>query len=249
MARIYWPKVFNIGQEINIDDRQQIHCLRDVLRLKLDDDIFVFDGHGKEYLCQIQELSRSSVRLTIKAEIRIKPRVKSYLAIACALTKQKGKFDDLVDKLSQLGVDKIIPMITERVIPHWDSEQKQRNRSRWHKIAKKACAQSGRNALPIIEPVREIDYILHNSQSYDLKLIPTLMGSRQNLRQIINDSLTSKKSILVLIGPEGDFSQEELNLAAKEKFIPVFLGEQTLCVDTAALTVASFLRLYESNQQ
>jgi len=243
MTRLYCPKEVVSGSEILINDRKQVHYLCNVLRLKLNDDVFAFDGQGNEYRCKVQELSKKIVRLLIKEELKIKPQSKSYLAVACSLPKQKSTFDDLVDKLSQLGVDKIIPMITERVIVRWNSDQKQRHHQRWYKIAKQACAQSGRNTLPIIEPIKEIGQILAYGKSFDLKLIPTLIQRKQNLGDIISDSLP--KSILVLIGPEGDFTDQELTQAREAGFTSVFLGDLVLRVDTAAIAVAAFFKLYE----
>ena len=242
MNRLYCPKELIKGEQIFINDRKQIHYLKDVLRLKLKSNIFVFDGQGNEYLCQIQWLSKKATRLLIKKRIKIKPKRKINLAIACALPKHKDRFDDLVDKLSQLGVDRIIPMITERVIVRWDYNQRQKHQQRWCKIAQQACAQSRRNALPIIEPIKEMDTVLSYGEFYDLKLIPVVFEKKRNLRDIISSALP--KSALILIGPEGDFTTQELNRAKKSGFIPIFLGDLILRVETAAIAVAAFFRLY-----
>ncbi len=244
MARLYCPKELIDGKQIVINERKKIHYLCDVLRLKVDDDVFVFDGQAHEYHCQIQGLSKRRVTLQIKKEANVKFQWKTSLTVACALPRQKSRFDDLVDKLSQLGVDRIIPMITERVIVRWDSNQRQRHHQRWRKIAQAACIQSGRNTLPDIEPIKEINQILACAGSYNLKLIPTLMKRKENLSDILFGSLP--KSILVLIGPEGDFTKQELAQAEKAGSIPVFLGNLILRVDTAAIAVAAFFRLYEN---
>ncbi len=241
MRRLYCPEESIAGEYINIINPEQIHYLRDVLRLRINDDILVFDGRAHQYHCQIQELSRDIVRLLIKSKAKIKSGLKPNLTVACALPRQKNRFDDLIDKLSQLGVYRIIPMITERVIVRWDYSQKQKHLKRWYKIAGQACAQSGRNILPVIEPVKEIAQILSSAVSYELKLIPTLLEKKRCLRDIVCGF--SPSSILVLIGPEGDFAKQELDKAISAGFIPVCLGDLVLRVDTAALAIASFLRL------
>jgi len=243
MARLYYPEEFIHGEHILVNQVEQIHYLCDVLRLKINDDVFVFDGRGNEYRCQIDKLSGKEIRLLKKEKIKIRLQWKTNLEIACALPKQKSRFDDLVDKLSQLGVDRIIPMLTERVILRWDAHSRLRHRQRWCKIAKQACIQSGRNHLPIIDPVREINQILAHADSYDLRLIPTLSEKKRNLRDLLSEPLP--KSALVLIGPEGDFTHQELAQAENSGFIPVFLGDLVLRVDTAAIAVAAFFRLYE----
>jgi 16S rRNA (uracil1498-N3)-methyltransferase len=243
MARLYCPEESLHGKYIVIGEREQIHYLCDVLRLKIKDEVFVFDGRGNEYHCQIQKLSSREITLTKIEKIKMRLQWKTNLAIACALPKQKSRFDDLVDKLSQLGVDRIIPMITKRVIVRWDSNQKQRHRQRWCEIAKQACIQSGRNNLPIVEPVKEINQILTQVESYDSRLILTLLEKKRNLRDIVCEPLP--KNVLILIGPEGDFTPQELTQAKTAGFIPVFLGDLVLRLDTAAIAVAAFFRLYE----
>jgi 16S rRNA (uracil1498-N3)-methyltransferase len=236
MARLYCPKESIQGEEIFINDPRQIHYLCDVLRMKVKDDIYIFDGQGKEYRCKIEQLSKKRVTLTMKEENKNKVHSQFNLTVACSLPKQKNRFDDLIDKLSQLGVDKIIPMITQRVVVRWDYSRIQRHHHRWEKIAQQACIQSGRNVLPVIEPIKEIRQILNSSESYDLKLIPTITEEKHNLRDIVNKTL-------ILIGPEGDFTEGELAQAVNAGFIPICLGDLVLRVDTAAIAVASFFRL------
>jgi 16S rRNA (uracil1498-N3)-methyltransferase len=242
MARLHCPKEFIGEEQIIINQPRQVHYLRDVLRLRFGDDVSVFDGEGHEYHCCIQGVSKTRLTLMIKGKSDIELRQKIYLAIACALPKQRNRFDDLVNKLSQLGVNKIIPMITERVIVRWGPEQKQRYQQRWAKIAEAACIQSGRDSLPAIEPIREISQVL--TEDYDLKLIAALTDNRQTLKGVLSKPLP--KSILVLIGPEGDFSKQELTRAKKTGFIPLDLGSLVLRVDTAAIAVAAFFRLSEA---
>ncbi|MGD9015223.1 MAG: RsmE family RNA methyltransferase [Candidatus Omnitrophota bacterium] len=243
MARIYCPEESLRSENIVVNQRAQIHYLCDVLRLKINDHIFVFDGKGNQYDCQIQQLSKKEARLLKKEKINIKLQWKINLAIACALPKQKSRFDDLVDKLSQLGVDRIIPMITERVIVRWDANQRQRHNQRWRKITQQACIQSGRNNLPVIEPIQGIKQILTRAHAYDLKLIPTLMEKKNNLRELLSEPLP--RSVLFLIGPEGDFTHQELTQAKTCGFIPVSLGDLILRLDTACIAVTAFFRLYE----
>ena len=241
MTRLYYPAKLIDKKQILISQRRQIHYMLDVLRLKADEEIFVFDGEGNEYRCRIQGISKELVSLCVKQRISSRLNRKISLSIACALTRQKGRFDDLVDKLSQLGVDRIIPMLCQRVVLRWDYGQKQRHQLRWQRIAQEACRQSGRNALPVIEPVTDINRILSFGGDYDLKLIPTPSEKRQNLANVLFKSQAER--ILVLIGPEGDFAQQELAGAKKAGFIPVLLCDLTLRVETAAIAVAALFKL------
>ncbi len=111
---------------------------------------------------------------------------------------------------------------------------------RWKKIALNASEQSQRKVLPIIDPVRKIEEVINDSDNYDLKLIPALIDERQPINEVLTKS--NPKNIIVLIGPEGDFTQEEVNLAKNSGFLAVSLGESVLRVETAAVSVASFLK-------
>ncbi|MGZ4090662.1 MAG: RsmE family RNA methyltransferase, partial [Bacteroidia bacterium] len=117
----------------------------------------------------------------------------------------------------QLGVDRIIPMRTERVVVKLDSAGAESRLKRWQKIAQSAAQQSQQARIPIIEPVTNIRDVVLNSQDYDLKLIPHLTGERRLIKDILAES--RPKNILVLIGPEGDFTLEEVALALGNGFI------------------------------
>lgn len=240
MRRLYCPEEKITDGCLEIGNPQKIAYLRNVLRLRRSDCLMAFDGKGIRYHCQIKELSKKRARLFIKKREKDVFLRRDYLAIACALTKQKNKFDDLVDQLTQLGVDKILPMATQRVIARWNDCKRQKHLERWQRIAANASAQSGRSVLPQIEPLSQFSRILAVSESYDLKLIPTLGRARQGLSEM---TFALARRILVLIGPEGDFSEAEITQAEAAGFIPVSLGSLVLRVNTAALAVAAFFRL------
>ena len=147
--------------------------------------------------------------------------------------------DDIVDKLTQLGIDRIIPLKTERVVVKLDKHKEALRVERWRKITRSASIQSHRNKMPVVEPIRTLAVLLSESDQFDLKLIPTLTGSRRKLKDCLEQ--VSVKNILVLIGPEGDFSDEEVGLAIKAGCVPVTLGDLVLRVDTAAIAVAAIL--------
>lgn len=242
MHRFYYPSQNISSNKIIINDKEQIHYIRDVLRLNSNDEVFVFDDKGNEYLCLIKELLDNKAILEIK-EGRTTKLGRIKITLACAIPK-KSKMDEIVDKLTQLGVDKIIPLETERVIVKLDKNKKILRHKRWEKIAQNAAQQSQRNTLPIIEPIKNIEEVLSQSKDYDLKLIPTLSGERRALREIL--AKPKAKNILVLIGPEGDFTLKEINLAKKAGCILVSLGDLVLRIETAAVAIVSFIRLYEN---
>lgn len=226
------------GDSITVTDAAQVHHIKDVLRSKIGDEVAVFDGSGSEYICSIEKLSPTQAVLVIKSK-RLAARPPVKITIACAIPK-KTSMDDIIDSLTQLGIDRIIPVETERVIVKLDETKKSARLERWRKIARSAAEQSHRSSLPQVDPVSPFETVISGSGDFDLKLIPTLPASRP-IGEIITQS--KPRSIIVLIGPEGDFTPQEVESALKAGFVPVSLGGTVLRVATAAIAVASYIRL------
>jgi 16S rRNA (uracil1498-N3)-methyltransferase len=225
-------------ESIIISDPGQLHHLRDVLRLATNEEITVFDGRGYECQCIVSQIDAKSVILTVKTrEVVNTPKVR--MTVACALPK-KG-LDDIVDKLTQLGVRTIIPMMTERVVVRMEGRGTQAKLNRWRRLAQAAAEQSQRGDIPEIKPLTEFREVVGHSDDFTIKLIPNLGGDRKNLNEIVTNA--AFESILVLIGPEGDFTAEEVDMAVMAGFIPVSLGSLVLRVDTAAVAVAAYIRM------
>lgn len=191
-----------LRDKIILSDKNQIHHLKDVLRLKPEDKVIVFDDKGNEYNSIIEKILPQSVILKIKEKHRNIPIKKTQITVACAIPK-KSKIDEIIDKLTQLGVNRIIPLETERVMVNLDEKKKGVRLTRWQKIAQNASLQSQRNNLPVIDPVRDLKEVLSCAQEFDLKLIPTLSGDRKTLKEILQKF--QYKNILVFIGPGGGF--------------------------------------------
>lgn len=230
---------------ICISERGRVHHINDVLHLKANEEIIVFDEQGNEYYTVIEKTTPKNIVLKVKNVLKRATENKSQITLACAIPK-KSKFEEIIDKLTQLGVDRIIPMETERVIIKLDGEKKDARLSRWKKIAVSAAEQSQRNTVPAIESIKNIRQVLSESGGYDLKLIPALIDERKALKQILKG--INPQNILILIGPEGDFSPAEVILAKKAGFIPVTLGANVLRVETAAIAVVSFIKFFLSEK-
>lgn len=240
MQRFFVPAK-NIGLEAaTISDRDQCHHIRDVLRLKAKDRIHIFDGEGREYLCSIKSISNEGIILMIKERHKIgRKRVK--ITVACAIPK-KAKMDEIIDKLTQLGVDEVIPLKTERTVVKLDKEKVKMRTARWQKVVLAASQQSQRSSLPKVSSLKDFREVVLSSSGFDLKLIPHLGPKRKSLKEALGAG--DAKNILVLIGPEGDFSDGEVKKAVNAGFISVSLGENVLRIDTAAIAVVSFIKLY-----
>ncbi|MBL7151603.1 MAG: 16S rRNA (uracil(1498)-N(3))-methyltransferase [Candidatus Omnitrophica bacterium] len=242
MQRLFSKSDSITAGQITIGDKKQIHHIKNVLRFKTGQIIEIFDEQGNLYRGLIERTSADQIIIRIKS--RQKPAFEDSditITVACAIPK-KSKMDDIVDKLTQLGVERVIPMQTQRVIVRLDAHQESLRLQRWKKIALNAAEQCQGSKFPVIEPIRKIEEVLAGAHNYDLRLIPALIGERNQLKTVLNSSKPS--NIILLIGPEGDFTKKEVNLAVRAGFIPVTLGKRVLRVETAAVAAVSFIRLY-----
>jgi 16S rRNA (uracil1498-N3)-methyltransferase len=243
MHRLFCNSKDISGDRIVVSDKEQVHHFKNVARCALDSDVGIFDEKGNEYICRAEKVSPEKAVFKIKESRGFVPQEKMHITLACAMPK-KTKIEDIIDKATQLGVDRIIPLVTERVIVKLDKHKEALRQERWKKIALAASLQSQRNTIPAVEPVREFKEVLSGIDDFDLKLIPTLEGERKPLREVLDKA--HPKKVLLFIGPEGDFSPEEVKSAVGAGCVPVTLGELVFRVETAAVAVVSFLRLYEN---
>ncbi|MFA5319761.1 MAG: RsmE family RNA methyltransferase [Candidatus Omnitrophota bacterium] len=242
--RAYCPSCGITGNRAVIDQPERVHHIRDVLRMKPKDTLLIFDEAGKEYDCIIESCGSNAIVLTVTGRNE-RFESGSLLAVACALPK-KAAMDDIVDSLTQLGVDRIIPMITERTVVRPDKASLARKFQRWQKISLSSSQQCGRTRLPLLENVCSLPDVLSMTSGYGTKLIPTLEGRRRHVGEFAGLARDPGK-LVFLIGPEGDFSPCEVEEAVRCGFIPVSLGRLTLRVDTAAVAVSALFHLCADN--
>ena len=263
--RIYCPSTNIIRDRIIILDPGQIHHLSSVRRLKKGDQVVVFDGKSQEYECLIDsiaknkvELSVGKIRKAVSAPLEIgcqrQPAdtcgvlsltgsAELALTLACALPK-KVKMDYIIEKTVELGVDRIIPIKTARTIVEYSPEKAKEKLKRWQAIAVEASKQCGRIKLPEIEPISEFNKVVTQAKDYKLAVIPYLGLDNKPLKDIFHDFRPA--SVIIFIGPEGDFSPREIKLAKENGCIGASLGDLVLKVDTAAISVIAFSRLFTS---
>ncbi len=255
MRRLFCPSQNISKEKITISDKNQFHHIKNVLHCKVGEAIAIFDEKGNNYSGVIEKflphscvIARPVVSSSLRGPDTIvagpkQSQERITLTVACAIPK-KSKMEGVVDKLTQLGVERIIPMRTERVIVKLDSRKEKSRLERWNKVALNAVEQCQGCSLPLISPVKDLENVLLETKNYDLKLIPALIGKRRPLKDILSRS--KAKNIMILIGPEGDFTQSEFDSAIRAGFIPVTLGGRVLRVETAAIAVTAFIRLYEN---
>jgi 16S rRNA (uracil1498-N3)-methyltransferase len=236
MHRFYIEQVS--GDKAVFTDADRLHRIRDVLRLKTGDTIIVFDSGGHEYKATIASIDKKQVELNL-TPLKTRKSSDIRLTVACAVPKA-GRMDDIIDHLTQLGVERIVPMITDRVVVKLDAIAGEIRLPRWQKIAQSAAQQCQRSSVPVISPVTDVKKVISESRDFDLKLMPHLSGERTLIKDVLVKSRA--KNIIVLVGPEGDFTHEEVELALHNGFIPVSLGDTVLRVATAAIAATAYIR-------
>jgi len=226
-------------QEPTLSATEAHHALH-VLRLKIGDTLNVFDGRGREAQCAIKEISKDTIRLKILTQ-STSPALPCQITLAQAIPKKS--MDLIVQKATELGVAAIVPLISDRTIVKVDEDSKRLDR--WRDIALDACKQCGNNWLPEIQPPQKAHDFLTALPKYDLKLIGSLQLDAKPLKTVLsaNPALgaSGTPSLLILIGPEGDFTPAELGLAKSAGCLPLSLGPLVLRAETAAIYTLSIL--------
>lgn len=215
---------------------QSKHLVR-VMRKDIGDRIFVTDGNDTMYEAVIVEFGKSDTRCEIAAIHRKYNEPSLEVTLAVSLLKNPARFDYLVEKATELGVRAIIPLLSERTIPQHEKHD------RLEKIALAAMKQCGRSWLPRIQPLQKYGTVVENSSHWPLKFIP---HEKTDSFHTISSELKHHEdvhSLLILIGPEGGFSENEVALAEHNGFKPISLGLRRLRTETAAVvTLAELLK-------
>lgn len=207
-----------------------------VLRLKNGTEITLFDGSGSEFnaILDIQNKNSFIAKITNQQNIS---RESSLQIILIQAVSTGEKMDFTVQKATELGVSEIYPVITERSNVRLSGERAEKRRNRWQEIAISACEQCGRNIIPNIRAVESLNNVLNNLPSADKYILLSPKGSLK-----LNAIKDIPQKVVLLIGAEGGFSQEEDNSANKAGFVPITLGQRILRTETAGLATISSLQ-------
>lgn len=219
---------------------EEVHHLRDVLRLGKGDRVACFDGTGMEYVGVIARPTRHAVIVQIEQRL---DRSVSPLTVwlAQGLSKTSKTFEWVIQKATELGVARISPLLSRHVVVRLTPDQGRVKMGRWQRIAQEAAKQCQRTTVPTVDPPQPFEAFLRQATRQHLILMPTLAVTAVPLSEALKEHRAAR-SILVLIGPEGDFSPEEVALAQAHGARPVSLGILTLRTETAAIAVLAVLR-------
>ena len=226
------------AEEVSLTDNQA-HYLRRVLRLKVGHPVIIFNGKGDEYLAQIYKLSRN--RTVLRLETKLQPLSESPLKIILIQSLIKNDaMDMIVQKATELGIYKIIPVISEFSIVKLSDDRIARRVAHWEKISASACEQSGRHQPLIIEKPRSLEPTLSRTPEAHLKLV--LQPPSIEYLPEANLPTNPPTGITVLIGPEGGLSERDLYTAHRAQFTGVTLGPRVMRTETATLAACVLLQ-------
>ena len=210
------------------------HPLGRVLSEKEGEEIEVFDGKGTSCLPKILTIKPTEVTISIAGKISFSSRQGISINLGQALIKP-DPFNLSIQKATELGVDFITPLITERSTAKLNKESYDKKRQKWQVIAQGACEQCGQNWLPKINnPVALRDWSDELRSDHKIVLYP---GAEVKISDI-----EFKNSVTLAIGPEGDFSSSEIEGLIKEDYIPVSMGSRILRAETAVISALSTIR-------
>ena len=242
MHRFYLPPEHCAGHTLRLDGREAHHALH-VLRLKRGERVSVLDGAGNELFCEVEAAARDSVALSVKEK---KSNPPPPYALTLLLAVPKGKIiESVIQKSVELGAARIVPVLSERVVTQLDDDGAEAKRDKWQQVAIEAIKQCGATWLPKVAAPLTIKKFLARPEKFDLLLVGSLQTERRHPREWLREFETKNgrrpQSVGVWIGPEGDFTLEELQAIETAGARPITLGNLTLRVETAAIYCLSFL--------
>lgn len=240
--RAYAPDASAAAAEIRLAPEESHHLVT-VNRCGRGDPVTAFDGHGREWLTECTDPSKSAALLRVKEARQAKPRPHE-ITLAQALPKG-ATMDDIVRQATEIGAARIVPLLSERTQVHLDGDRAEKKIEKWRTAAIEAAKQCGNPWLPEIIPIQSFAAFIPAAKDFDLKLIASLHAGATTLKKSLA-GYTAKhgrppRQVLWLVGPEGDFSPAEMTAAISAGFLPITLGPLVLRSDTAAVYALSIL--------
>lgn len=242
MHRFYLPPEQCRTDNLVLDGAEAHHAL-DVLRLQPRDKVIVLNGAGEEILCEVSVADRRRASLAV-LQCRSKPPLPYRVTLAQALPKGK-LFESILQKATELGVFEVVPLLSQRVVSHLDEKDRTEKLKKWQAVATEAIKQCGSAWLPRINAPMTPQQCASKAGEWELSLVGSLQPGAQHPRAFFQDFRRRHGrmpvSVCVWVGPEGDFTPEELELIQDSGARPITLGSLVLRTETAAIYSLSIL--------
>jgi len=242
LTRVYVETPLAAGKRLVVEGSAANHITR-VLRLRSGDALTVFDGNGGEFGARIQEFRKDSVVVAVEEHRPLERESPLPLTLAQGISRGE-RMDWVIQKATELGTARIVPLFTKRSVVRLDEKQADRKLQHWRAIAIAACEQCGRNRIPeLAAPVDFFDVLpAEASGATRLLLSPTGDLRIEDLGQDVRQG--ASKGITVLIGPEGGLEDVEQEAALAAGFKAVRLGPRVLRTETAAIAALTIIQRY-----
>jgi 16S rRNA (uracil1498-N3)-methyltransferase len=236
MGRFYVGSDQIINGKITVTGDEHRHLYK-VLRTLKGDTIVVFDDTGSEYICVIEDIGSRSALLEIKEKKDKVTGSGANITLYQAIPKG-DKMDYVIQKSVELGVCKICPVITKRVVSKIDAANSEKRLQRWNRISKEASKQSERSKIVTVADIMDFNKAIDQAAESSYCIFPY---EKEEKTRICEDDIRSNSYLSVFIGPEGGFDDAEVEYSRKKGIIPVTLGSRILRTETAPLAVLSIL--------
>ena len=229
-----------IGEKEIVITGADVNHIRNVLRMRADEEVLIADGQGAEYRCKLTDLGENEVRAQILWKLDGNAELASAVTLFQGLPKS-DKMDLIVQKCVELGVNRIVPVSTKRAVVKLDAKKEQIRLKRWNTISESAAKQSGRGVIPEISGVMSFEKALEEAKKLDVLLIPYERAEHMAETRRVMGEIRPGQSVGIFIGPEGGFEESEVEEAVAAGARAITLGRRILRTETAGLAVMAML--------
>lgn len=238
-SQVTEDKVFITGGDVN--------HIKNVLRMKTGDEIQVSDGSNRVRLCRISQMEGEEIEAKILSVEESFAELPAQIYLFQGIPKG-DKMEWIIQKAVELGVYAIVPMMTNRVVVKLDKKKEENRLKRWNLIAESAAKQSGRTVIPEVLPVMGFEEVCNNIQEFECKMIPYECAKGMKQTQKLVEGIQPGNRVGILIGPEGGFEKDEVEMALQNGIEAVSLGNRILRTETAGMVVLGVMMFYLESQ-
>lgn len=238
MPRFYIAPTEWNPDRLVLEGAEAHHCL-DVLRMQPGERVTVFNGLGSEATVEIGASKKERVELKTLQHAKASP-LRCQITLGQAVPKGKN-MELIIEKATELGASAISPLLSERTVVQYTPGDAERKQEKWQRVAIEAAKQCGQNWLPSVHLPQTPKAFFQGAPKFDLMLVASLQSDARSLKAILAETGLAPARLLILIGPEGDFTPAELSLAKSNGCLPMTLGPIILRTETAALYSLSVL--------
>ena len=227
------------GEQIRLAGSDVNH-MKNVLRMKSGEEVWVSDGEGMDYFCSVEGYEeKEAVLRVVKKEVS-QTELASRLILFQGLPKG-DKMEWIVQKAVELGAYSIVPFAAKRSVVKLDQKKAGKKRERWQAIAKGAAEQSKRGIVPQVQDVMSFQEAMNYAKELDVVLVPYELQEGMKATEAVISKIEPGQSVGIFIGPEGGFDESEIEQAEEAGAGPITLGKRILRTETAGLTTLSIL--------